>query len=436
MKLNRKAIVAAAIIASAASFSAPSAFAAGADSFSDVPKDHWAYEALDYLAKEGVVDGYTDGTFEGNRTMSRYEMAAIVYKACQNENISIGGRAVLDKLRAEYDAEIKQLNTRVDKVEKDVEEMQKFGVKGFFRVQYAVDANSNPTGNKRFFAELVANYKVNDNWTAHFQEEYNAHYANGNIQRLGHASGNDADDALSKREDASNGIQRLWVEGQADNGNWIKVGRAWQMLGFQTRFLGTETDGVMAGIKLNSNGLTATPFVVRDCAWDNKDTTAYGLQIQGPVGHNFDITAAYARSKSELAPTDNGHAFNVGIATNIAKNLRLTSEYMRVNNDANQNGASWNFALNYKGINLQDKGSFGMFLNYMKNGHVYGLMNNGDDADGFYKRNQRMLVLGASYVPAKNIEWKTQIGFGKHNIHDGGNHQVRNFFDTRIDFHF
>ena len=231
MKLNRKAIVAAAIIASAASFSAPSAFAAGADSFSDVPKDHWAYDALDYLAKEGVVDGYTDGTFEGNRTMSRYEMAAIVYKACQNENISIGGRAVLDKLRAEYDAEIKQLNTRVDKVEKDVEEMQKFGVHGFFRTEYAVDANSNQDGNKRFFAELVANYKVNDNWTAHFQEEYNAHYANGNIKRVGNANLTD------EREGASNGYQRLWVEGQADNGNWIKVGRAWQMLGFQTRFL-------------------------------------------------------------------------------------------------------------------------------------------------------------------------------------------------------
>ena len=54
MKLNRKAIVAAAIIASAASFSAPSAFAAGADSFSDVPKDHWAYEAPSN-AEFGVV---------------------------------------------------------------------------------------------------------------------------------------------------------------------------------------------------------------------------------------------------------------------------------------------------------------------------------------------------------------------------------------------
>ena len=48
------------------------AFAASADSFTDVPKDHWAYQALDYLAKEGVIDGMGDSTFQGGRTMTRY----------------------------------------------------------------------------------------------------------------------------------------------------------------------------------------------------------------------------------------------------------------------------------------------------------------------------------------------------------------------------
>ena len=37
------------------------------DSFSDVPQGHWAYEALDYLAKHNVIEGYKDGTFQGNR---------------------------------------------------------------------------------------------------------------------------------------------------------------------------------------------------------------------------------------------------------------------------------------------------------------------------------------------------------------------------------
>ena len=61
-----------AILALAFAALSATAFAAdGADSFSDVPKDHWSYEALDYLAKNGVIEGYADGTFQGNRTMSR-----------------------------------------------------------------------------------------------------------------------------------------------------------------------------------------------------------------------------------------------------------------------------------------------------------------------------------------------------------------------------
>ena len=443
MKLNRKAIVAAAIIASAASFSAPSAFAAGADSFSDVPKDHWAYEALDYLAKEGVVDGYTDGTFEGNRTMSRYEMAAIVYKACQNENISIGGRAVLDKLRAEYDAEIKQLNTRVDKVEKDVEEMQKFGVHGVFRAQYDVDANKggntnvggNANDNKRFWMELQGFYKVNDNWTARYQQEYNARYTDDSRSAYvdydndNKVVGDPAADAIG----SSQGVQRLWVEGQADNGNWVNIGRAWRGLGFQNQFIGTETDGIQAGINLG--GLQASPFVLRNTNTTRTNSaTAYGLQIQGPVGHNFDITAAYARVSSEDAVKD-GNGYNVGFATNVAKNLRLIAEYQRINNDTEMNGASWEARVNYKGTDLQDKGSFGMFARYLKTGEIRGLMNSGDDEWGSLDKNTRMWILGASYVPAKNIEWTTLVEFGKRGIHTGDT-TTRNMFRTQVDFHF
>lgn len=424
MKLNRKAIVAAAIIASAASFSAPSAFAAGADSFSDVPKDHWAYEALDYLAKEGVVDGYTDGTFEGNRTMSRYEMAAIVYKACQNENISIGGRAVLDKLRAEYDAEIKQLNTRVDKVEKDVEDIKKFGVHGFFRAQYDVDANmpwGDANANKRFLMELQGFYKVNDNWTARYQQEYNAHYCDNSQNTDANTMG------------SSNGVQRLWVEGQADNGNWVNIGRAWRGLGFQNQFIGVQTDGIQAGINLG--GLQASPFILKNTnTTAAASATAAGLQIQGPIGHNFDITAAYARVTSDDAEKD-GNGYNVGFATNVAKNLRLIAEYQRIDNDAEMNGASWEARVNYKGTDLQDKGSFGMFARYLKTGEVRGLMNSGDDEWGSLDRNSRMWILGASYVPAKNIEWTTLVEFGKRGIHSADT-TTRNMFRTQVDFHF
>ncbi len=49
--------------------------------FPDVPENHWAYEAVSRLAGNGIVEGYPDGEFHGDRTMSRYEMAEIIYNA-------------------------------------------------------------------------------------------------------------------------------------------------------------------------------------------------------------------------------------------------------------------------------------------------------------------------------------------------------------------
>ncbi len=52
-----------------------------ANPFSDVPAGHWAYDSIEKLAAAGVIDGYGDGTFGGDKLMTRYEMAQIVAKA-------------------------------------------------------------------------------------------------------------------------------------------------------------------------------------------------------------------------------------------------------------------------------------------------------------------------------------------------------------------
>jgi len=54
------------------------ALPAVAGPFTDVPTDHWAYDAIDKLQAEGFVEGYPDGTFRGNRSFTRYEMAMVV----------------------------------------------------------------------------------------------------------------------------------------------------------------------------------------------------------------------------------------------------------------------------------------------------------------------------------------------------------------------
>ena len=79
--------------------------------FPDVAANHWAYEAVSDLSRRGLVEGYPDGTFGGDRLLTRYEFAQIVYRAIQD------GVAVDDRLVTEFSPEMALF--RVDTVAKN-----------------------------------------------------------------------------------------------------------------------------------------------------------------------------------------------------------------------------------------------------------------------------------------------------------------------------
>ena len=79
--------------------------------FPDIEKNHWAYEAVDELAKQGLLEGYPDGTFGGDRMMTRYEFAEVVYRAMQK------GLKVNEKLIQEFEPELERF--RIDVISKD-----------------------------------------------------------------------------------------------------------------------------------------------------------------------------------------------------------------------------------------------------------------------------------------------------------------------------
>ena len=79
--------------------------------FPDVPSNHWAYEAVSDLSRRGLVEGYPDGTFGGDRMLTRYEFAQIVYRAIQN------GVQVNEHLVTEFSPEMALF--RVDTVAKN-----------------------------------------------------------------------------------------------------------------------------------------------------------------------------------------------------------------------------------------------------------------------------------------------------------------------------
>jgi hypothetical protein len=113
--------------------------------FSDVPMDHWAYQAVDTLTKAGLIEGYPDGTFKGNQPMTRYEFAMLIARAMQSKALQgpagpcgpagsqgMGGGAgltpeqcaLLERLKNEFMPELKQLRNDLNDLESRVADLE------------------------------------------------------------------------------------------------------------------------------------------------------------------------------------------------------------------------------------------------------------------------------------------------------------------------
>ncbi len=105
--------------------------AALATPFSDVPANHWAYQYIQSLAADGVIDGYPDGKFKGDRPLTRYEMAVVVARVIAKLQENTGkapSKEDLDKLQKLVDAlkdELDALGVRVTNLEDSLDALDK-----------------------------------------------------------------------------------------------------------------------------------------------------------------------------------------------------------------------------------------------------------------------------------------------------------------------
>ena len=97
---------------------------ASVNPFSDVPRDHWAYDAVSQLATDGVVEGYDNGTFKGDHNITRYEMAQIVAKAMAKADVSATDKAIIDNLATEFSDELNNLGVRVANLELNADKVK------------------------------------------------------------------------------------------------------------------------------------------------------------------------------------------------------------------------------------------------------------------------------------------------------------------------
>lgn len=103
----------------AACFACAAVTVSAANPFTDVSADDWAYQAVASLSDEGVIDGYPDGTFRGDKHVTRYEIAQIVARLmAKKDTLNASQKETLAKLSSQYANELKDLGVRIAELEK------------------------------------------------------------------------------------------------------------------------------------------------------------------------------------------------------------------------------------------------------------------------------------------------------------------------------
>ncbi len=159
MKKTLVSALAATLVVGAAS----TTFAA-ANPFSDVPTDHWAYDAVAQLARDGVIEGYGDTTFQGESAITRYEMAQMIAKAmAKQDQANAADKAMIDKLAAEFSDELNNLGVRVSNLEK---KMDNIYWHGWLRYHWSGQKDEGTKRNSKHLLRLRLQPEatVNDHW--------------------------------------------------------------------------------------------------------------------------------------------------------------------------------------------------------------------------------------------------------------------------------
>ena len=350
------------------------ASAYAANPFSDVPAGHWAYDAVNKLAAEGVVDGYPDGTYGGDKLMTRYEMAQIVAKA-------MAKGANVDKLAAEFADELDSLGVRVANLEKKADNVK---ITGEIRASYR-DVDGDVNGHEGILrSRLWVNGQVNEDWSY-----------TGMLENEQTYSDEKGDDDLS--------LARAYVEGRL-GGLDVVAGR-YNEVTFSGNILDANLDmaKVSYGDKIKVSAAVGKAYdsvEVDETHLLDSDDRIYIGTLEAALG-DVDAYIAYFKTNSDL----DKEIWNVGASYGFG-DFTLSAEYMRGDKDydyghgkAGKDG--WWSDLAWKGAEASEPGSYGIHAGYFDQSANAYIMPTTDAeyfTDGYKGWN-----VGVSYTFAKNI---------------------------------
>ena len=334
-----------ALAAVAALTAGVSAYAA--NPFSDVTPSDWAYQAVVDLSEQGVVEGYPDGTFKGERNITRYEMAQIIARMLAKEDqLNAEQRATLDKLAGEYADELANLGVRVSNLEKKVGNIY---WSGDARMRYQNKATDDDSWNGRMRINVKG--QVNDST-----------YVQGRL--------NATMDFKKSEDDSDVQFDQLFANHDFGKAATVRLGRIPVAFGDQGGWLYGDSygvDGAEAAFHLGEK-------VDVTAGYGRFNTSDYGKFVEDQDAFYargaFDLNVAnvgvdYIKAVGEKNTTDfAGYELMGANLTVPVSDFRVFGEYWKNTTYDNGNDTAWNAGIGYGKLNLKKPGSFAIDVAY------------------------------------------------------------------------
>ena len=405
---------------------------AAANPFSDVPADHWAYDAVSQLAADGVIEGYGDTTFRGNQNITRYEMAQMIAKAMAKSDVSAADKALIDKLAAEFSDELNNLGVRVSNLERNAD-MVKWNGKAEYTYYSHRDKDANTkTNDDQLLFRLEPSAEVNSHWHVNARLDASTDLAKDNKDDNADASLRHGSDSI---QDTDVTLKRVWAQGNYGNFQ-VKLGKFAQIDNdsiFDTSFSGAE---VQFGNKVTFTAGAGRQNMDNDSDFTqkfghNEDTANYqyaglgyadGKFVGGVDYHHLNADSfQYAKEDgTKQANEDNANIWLAKAAYRFDKTNALNGFYAN-NTSADDFDKAWSAQYSYKGAEAENKGTWGAWAAYRYLGQNTDLFSTFD----VIRAGQKGWEVGTNYAPFKNVVATLRYGNGKDLLND---HDIENLF--------
>lgn len=407
---------------------------AAANPFSDVPADHWAYDAVSQLAADGVIDGYGDTTYRGSRQITRYEMAQMVAKAMAKTDVSAADKALIDKLAAEFSDELNNLGVRVSNLERNAD-MVKWNGRARYTYWSHRTEGEKRTNDDQLLLRLEPTAEVNQNWHVKARIDASTDLAKDSSDTTKPYHGDKQDTNLS--------LKRIWAQGNYNNFQ-TKLGKFAPIDSdsiFDTKFSGAEVRfgnkvTFTAGAGRNSFDKvkgTDIKLLSKDNAMNYQYAGlgyADGKFVGGVDYHHLNADSfQYVKEDTTAKQTDedNANIWLVKAGYRFDKVNALNVFYAN-NTSADELDKAWSTEYDYKGAQPANKGSWGAGAAYRYLGTNTALFSTYDAL----LAGQKGWELGTQYVPFHNVLATLRYGQGKNISSDK---DIKNLFG-RVEFLF